>query len=96
MMQLLLILSTTLTITTTVVTGFAVPSSNSNTNSFDEALTSRFPTSPEDQVRQAALSLRLAKRDGKTRHDIRLLLPIIGATELDDWPGTFLYKNDRY
>lgn len=84
-MQLLLILSTlTLTITTTVVTGFAVPS---NTNSFDEALTSRFPTSPDDQVRQAALSLQLAKRDGKTRHDIRLLLPVIGATELDDWPG---------
>lgn len=49
--------------------------------------TSRFPTSPEDQVRQAAISLKEATKDGKMRHSVRLLLPIIGATELDDWPG---------
>jgi len=49
--------------------------------------TARFPTSPEDQVRQAAISMKEASKDGKKRHSIRLLLPIIGATELDDWPG---------
>lgn len=49
--------------------------------------TARFPTSPEDQVRQAAIALKDASNDGKKRHSIRLLLPIIGATELDDWPG---------
>ncbi len=43
----------------------------------------RFPTSPEDQIRQAAISLNEATAVGKTRHSIRLLLPIIGATELD-------------
>ena len=50
-------------------------------------LTSRLPTSVDDQVRQAAASLKRANQDGKHRHSIRLLLPIIGATELDDWPG---------
>ena len=50
-------------------------------------VTSRFPTSPEDQVRQAAISLKEATKDGLSRHSVRLLLPIIGATELDDWPG---------
>jgi hypothetical protein len=50
-------------------------------------LTSRLPTSVDDQVRQAAASLKRANKDGKHRHSIRLLLPIIGATELDDWPG---------
>mmetsp|Transcript_9363 Transcript_9363/g.12419 ORF Transcript_9363/g.12419 Transcript_9363/m.12419 type:complete len:360 (+) Transcript_9363:121-1200(+) len=47
----------------------------------------RLPTSVEDQVRQAALSLERASADGKRRHNIRLLLPVIGATDLDDWPG---------
>jgi hypothetical protein len=50
-------------------------------------LTSRLPTSVDDQVRQAAASLKRANEDGKHRHSIRLLLPIIGATDLDDWPG---------
>lgn len=50
-------------------------------------LTSRLPTSVDDQVRQAVASLKRANNDGKYRHSIRLLLPIIGATELDDWPG---------
>jgi hypothetical protein len=49
--------------------------------------TSRFPTSPEDQVRQAAISIKNASKDGIHRHAVRLLLPLIGATELDDWPG---------
>ena len=58
-----------------------------NDNDISNMATARFPTSPEDQVRQAAISIKEATKDGKTRHALRLLLPIIGATELDDWPG---------
>lgn len=50
-------------------------------------LTARLPTSVDDQVRQAAESVKRATANGIHRHLIRLLLPIIGATELDDWPG---------
>lgn len=50
-------------------------------------VTSRLPTSVADQVRQATKSLLLATNDGTYRHAVRLLLPVIGATELDDWPG---------
>lgn len=63
---------------------------NSNSNNEDTELikaTSRFPTSPEDQVRQASIAISQASQNGIKRHSIRLLLPIIGATELDDWPG---------
>jgi len=56
-------------------------------NDLTNMATSRFPTSPEDQVRQAAISIKEATKAGKHRHGVRLLLPIIGATELDDWPG---------
>ncbi len=56
-------------------------------NDLSNMATSRFPTSPEDQVRQASISIKEATKNGKTRHSLRLLLPIIGATELDDWPG---------
>ena len=61
--------------------------SDSDAQELSNVVTLRFPTSPEDQIRQAAQSLRVATKDNKTRHSIRLLLPIIGATELDDWPG---------
>ena len=50
-------------------------------------LTARFPTSVDDQVRQAADSLKKAAEDGIHRHCVRLLLPLIGPTDLDDWPG---------
>jgi len=52
-----------------------------------EILTARLPTSVEDQVRQAAASVQRAGRAGVHRQTVRLLLPLIGATELDDWPG---------
>lgn len=58
-----------------------------NVDDMSALLTSRLPTSVDDQVRQAAESLKRAARDGQRRHAIRLLLPVIGATELDDWPG---------
>jgi hypothetical protein len=62
-------------------------SSNSNQADVNLAsiLTSRLPTSVDDQVRQAVESLKRANEDGKHRHSVRLLLPVIGATELDDW-----------
>lgn len=79
------------TTTTTAVTN-ALPRSSSlySSNSdddFTELAASRFPTSAEDQVRQASIALRRAAADGERRHVLRLLLPLIGATELDDWPG---------
>ena len=61
-------------------------SDSNNSNTMVDA-TSRFPTSPEDQIRQASIATTAANQNGVTRHSIRLLLPIIGATELDDWPG---------
>lgn len=53
----------------------------------DDLLTARFPTSVDDQIRQASAALQRASADGIHRHTVRLLLPVIGATELDDWPG---------
>lgn len=62
-------------------------SSNSNETYPLSAATTRFPTSLDDQVRQATLAVKSASASGLHRHSIRLLLPLIGATELDDWPG---------
>lgn len=59
---------------------------NSSEN-ISDVLTWRLPTSVEDQVRQATESIKMASKDGLHRHNIRLLLPVIGATDLDDWPG---------
>jgi len=50
-------------------------------------LDERFPTSVDDQVRQVAAAINRAQDSGIVRHNVRMLLPIIGATELDDWPG---------
>ena len=55
----------------------------------------RLPTSVEDQIRQAAIAIKSASDDGKHRHLVRLLLPVIGATDLDDWPGG-TYHNDKF
>jgi hypothetical protein len=75
---------------TTSVHSCAQYATDKNDNSAPEEdwLLSRLPTSVDDQVRQAAASLEKARHDGNLhRHTIRLLLPVIGATELDDWPG---------
>lgn len=58
-------------------------------NPIGDMVTARLPTSVEDQVRQAIRSIQQAKSSEQqiTRHNIRLLLPLIGATDLDDWPG---------
>ena len=60
---------------------------NEAQDNLSNLLLARLPTSVEDQVRQATEALKRATADGKHRHSIRLLLPVIGATELDDWPG---------
>jgi len=65
----------------------APSSSNNHENDISFLLTNRIPTSIDDQVRQAMESIKRATADGKHRHLIRLLLPVIGATDLDDWPG---------
>ena len=64
----------------------ACSSSDDNNN----ILTDRLPTSVDDQIRQARACLAHSDNNNNNsnhRHCIRLLLPIIGATELDDWPG---------
>ena len=47
----------------------------------------RLPISPGDQADQAAAAILAAHADGATRVRVELLLPITGATDLDDWPG---------
>lgn len=39
------------------------------------------------QVAQAVAAIRSAWEAGVTRQRVELLLPLIGATDLDDWPG---------
>lgn len=71
---------------------------NNGNNSLTITTTSlsppRFPSSVEDQIRLATDSILAAEANGITRHNIRLLLPLIGATELDDWPGGLPQQRD--
>lgn len=60
---------------------------STGTDDLSTILSSRFPTSIQDQVRQASEALKRATADGVHRHSVRLLLPLIGANDLDDWPG---------
>lgn len=45
------------------------------------------PLTIEQSVDQAKLACRYAIGDGLTRLQLEFLLPLIGATDLDDWPG---------
>ncbi|KAG2492415.1 hypothetical protein HYH03_009358 [Edaphochlamys debaryana] len=45
------------------------------------------PEGPAQQVQQAVQAIEAAWRDGVKRQRLELLLPLIGATDLDDWPG---------
>ena len=45
------------------------------------------PQSPKETVEQAAAACRRAWAAGVRRHRVELLLPLIGATDIDDWPG---------
>ena len=65
----------------------AAASDENEQDKLSNVLLGRLPTSVDDQVRQATEALKKATADGRYRHSIRLLLPVIGATDLDDWPG---------
>ncbi|GFR50904.1 hypothetical protein Agub_g13201 [Astrephomene gubernaculifera] len=45
------------------------------------------PDGPAQQAQQAAQAIEAAWRDGVRRQRLELMLPLIGATDLDDWPG---------
>lgn len=45
------------------------------------------PASPELQISQAVTAIEQAWQAGVRRQRLELLLPLIGATDLDDWPG---------
>tara|TARA_B100000401_G_C52731968_1_gene684036 strand:+ start:179 stop:1078 length:900 start_codon:yes stop_codon:yes gene_type:complete len=47
----------------------------------------KLPKSPREQVGQAAEAVRRAAANGKKQLAIEFTLPLIGATDLDDWPG---------
>lgn len=68
--------------------------SNNNRNIFrceagssDGGALPRLPRSPREQVNQAAEAVRRAASSGKQLFEIEFSLPLIGATDLDDWPG---------
>jgi hypothetical protein len=44
------------------------------------------PGTVEESIDQARQACREAIKDGKRRLQLELLLPLIGATDLDDWP----------
>ncbi|GAX83781.1 hypothetical protein CEUSTIGMA_g11206.t1 [Chlamydomonas eustigma] len=45
------------------------------------------PSSASQQTAQSAAAIQAAYKDGMRRQHVELLLPLIGATDLDDWPG---------
>lgn len=45
------------------------------------------PYKAAQQTAQAAAAIEAAYKDGVRRQHVELLLPLIGATDLDDWPG---------
>eukprot|EP00963_Diacronema_lutheri_P010348 scaffold1019_cov338-Pavlova_lutheri.AAC.25 len=53
----------------------------------DKSRTVPVPEQPEIQVSQAVGAVRRAWEEGNGKQTVELLLPVTGATELDDWPG---------
>jgi len=45
------------------------------------------PEGPDETVQQATAAINAALADGYRLLDVEFLLPLIGATDLDDWPG---------
>lgn len=45
------------------------------------------PRDAEETAQQAQAAALRAWQDGVKRQRVELLLPLIGATDLDDWPG---------
>lgn len=48
---------------------------------------SSFPQSSSEIVQQAVKSIQAAWADGVSRQRVEIILPLIGATDIDDWPG---------
>jgi hypothetical protein len=48
---------------------------------------SKLPSSSNDIVDQAFASIKASWEAGAKRQTIEIVLPLIGATDLDDWPG---------
>ena len=47
----------------------------------------KLPKGPREQVRQAAEAIARVAASGKQLFEVEFSLPLIGATDLDDWPG---------
>jgi len=62
-------------------------SRNVNMNIVMAQSSSSFPQSSSDIVQQAVKSIQAAWADGVSRQRIEIILPLIGATDIDDWPG---------
>lgn len=45
------------------------------------------PATVDESVSQARQACQQAIKDGKSRMLLEIILPLIGATDLDDWPG---------
>lgn len=66
-----------------------LPVCSASSNSVDTSNTRLWPLPPsiDDSIIQAQAACRRAIESGQTRIRVDLLLPLIGATDLDDWPG---------
>jgi hypothetical protein len=60
---------------------------SSSTTPLDSDAAVPLPTTPESQVALASDAVVSAWRAGKTRQSVQIELPLIGASDLDDWPG---------
>lgn len=49
------------------------------------------PATVDESVSQARQACQQAIKDGKSRMLLEIILPLIGATDLDDWPGLPLW-----
>ena len=61
----------------------ATPTSSSPTTQHREEL----PKTTSQQVELAAKSVKRALESGKKNLEVTFDIPLIGATDLDDWPG---------
>lgn len=65
----------------------ATAATAASSSSIEDAAPVALPTTPEQQVALAADAVVAAWREGWTRQSLHIELPLIGASDLDDWPG---------
>lgn len=53
----------------------------------DLDISPEFPSSSAEIVQQCYKAIKSAYSDGVTRQRVEIILPLIGATDIDDWPG---------